>query len=64
MKKSQLIETLNTMSEDFTIEELVERLIVIEKIDRGMKDIKEGRSMSHEEVKDKFKKNGKNNMVQ
>ncbi len=27
MKKSQLIETLNTMSENFTIDELVERLI-------------------------------------
>jgi hypothetical protein len=36
--------------------EFLEKLIVIEKIDAGLKDVKEGRTLSHDAVKKRMKK--------
>ncbi len=51
MKKSAVISTLNEFPKEFVLEDFLEKLIVIEKIDEGLKDIKEGKTMSHESVK-------------
>jgi predicted transcriptional regulator len=51
MKKSAVISTLNEFPKEFALEDFLERLIVIEKIDEGLKDIKEGKTISHESVK-------------
>lgn len=51
MKKSAVISTLNEFPKEFVLEDFLERLIVIEKIDEGLKDIREGKTVSHESVK-------------
>jgi predicted transcriptional regulator len=51
MKKSAVISTLNEFPKEFALEDLLEKLIVIEKIDEGLKDMKEGKTISHESVK-------------
>lgn len=51
MKKSAVITTLSEFPKEFVLEDFLEKLIVIEKIDEGLKDMKEGKSMSHESVK-------------
>lgn len=51
MKKSTIIQTLNELPKEFDLDELLERLIVIEKIDEGMEDAKAGKTISHEKVK-------------
>jgi predicted transcriptional regulator len=56
MNKKTVQTTINQLPEEFTLDELVERLIFVNKIERGLKDSEEGRVISHEEVKKRFKK--------
>ena len=51
MKKSTIIQTLNDLPKEFDLDEFLERLIVIEKIDEGMEEEKAGRIISHDKVK-------------
>lgn len=51
MKKTTVINTLNELPKEFELDELLERLIVIEKIDTGLRDAKEGKTVSHEVAK-------------
>jgi hypothetical protein len=43
MKKSIVIETLNSFEDEFDIEKFIERLFFVEKIEKGLNDIQEGR---------------------
>ncbi|REG92024.1 hypothetical protein [Algoriphagus antarcticus] len=52
MKKDKAIQVLNEMPCEFDIEELIERLIFIEKVEEGLDQIKEGKVNSHESFKD------------
>lgn len=51
MKKAIVINALDELPIEFTIEELTEKLIVIEKINKGLEDIQEGKIVGHDEVK-------------
>jgi len=44
------------MPQEFELDELIERLIVLEKIEKGRKDVVSGQSYSHEEAKGKLDK--------
>ncbi|HYG40027.1 MAG TPA: hypothetical protein VD908_15475 [Cytophagales bacterium] len=54
MRKSRVIETLDSLPEEFNTEELIEKLLFIEKVEIGMKDVSEGKTMSIEEAKKRF----------
>lgn len=54
MKKSAVIEALSSFGDEFDTEQLIERLIVIDKVEQGLKDIREGRLHTFNEVKEKF----------
>lgn len=56
MKKDKAIETIKDFPAEFELEELIERLVVIEKIEKGLLQIKEGKIIPHEQVKEIFKK--------
>ena len=51
MKKSTVIQTLNELPQRFELDELLERLMVIEKIDEALEDPKSGKTVSHDKVK-------------
>ena len=51
MKKSTIIHTLNEFPKKFNLDEFLERLIVIQKIDEGLEDAKAGNTITHEKVK-------------
>jgi hypothetical protein len=51
MKKSTVIQTLNELPQKFDLDELLERLMVIEKIDEALEDAKSGNTVSHDKVK-------------
>jgi predicted transcriptional regulator len=51
MQKSTIIHTLNELPNKFNLDEFLERLIVIEKIDEGMEEAKAGKTISHDKVK-------------
>lgn len=56
MKKTTVMNTISTLPKEFSLDDLIEKLLVIDKIEEGMKDIKEGRVISHEKLKKEIKK--------
>lgn len=56
MKKSTVIESLNKLPDEFSIDEIIERLIIIEKIEKGREDVKNGRVNTEEQAKAKLGK--------
>jgi predicted transcriptional regulator len=51
MKKSTIINTLSEFPKEFDLDNFLERLIVIEKINEGMEEAKAGKTITHEKVK-------------
>lgn len=51
--KEKVIEMIKSLPEDSTIEDIHYHLYVREKIERGLKAIEEGRTVSHEEAEKK-----------
>lgn len=54
MTKSKVIETLHQLPEEFSTEELIERLLFIEKVEQGLKDAEEDKVISVAEAKERF----------
>jgi predicted transcriptional regulator len=52
--KTKVLETLNQLPPGATVEEAMERLYFLAKIERGMKQAESGRTVSHDEVKRRF----------
>lgn len=55
--KKQVIEVIQAMpQEEFnSTEEIIEELILLEKIEDGLNDLKEGRTMTHDEMKNEIR---------
>ena len=51
MKKNYVISVLKDLPKEFSLDELMEKLLVIEKIENGLRDVKKGKTLSHERVK-------------
>ena len=51
MQKSTIINTLIELPSKFNLDDFLEKLIVIEKIDEGMEEAKTGKTISHDKVK-------------
>jgi len=53
ISKDKIIEAIKAMPEDRfdDIDILLERLVILDKVEQGMKDIEDGRVTSHEEMK-------------
>jgi predicted transcriptional regulator len=58
LTKEKLIASINAMPEDefADIDILLERIVVLRKIEKGEKDIKEGKVFSNEEARQKLEK--------
>lgn len=56
MKKDKLMQTVNELPQEFDLEELMEKLIFVEKVESGLKQLSEGKVASHDEVKEMLKK--------
>jgi hypothetical protein len=51
MTKATVISAINELPKDFSLDQLIERLLVIEKIDSALNEVKNGEFISHSEVK-------------
>ena len=51
LTKEKLTKTINNLPDSFTIDELIEQLIFIEKIEDGYQQSEEGKVISNEDVK-------------
>ena len=54
--KTQILNSLENLPENVTIDQVIEHLMSIEKIQKGMDDDKNGRTNSKEEAKQKLSK--------
>ena len=51
MKKTTLLQMLNKLPQNFNLDDFLERLLIIEKIDEAMDEVKSGKTISHDKVK-------------
>lgn len=51
MEKKKALEAIQELPENFDLEVIIERLIFIEKVEKGLEQIKEGKVISHEQLK-------------
>lgn len=56
MKKDKLLETVNGLPQEFNLEELIEKLIFKDKVEKGLHQLQEGKVKSHQDVKEIAKK--------
>jgi predicted transcriptional regulator len=50
LTKSNVIKTITTFPENFSIDELVDEMILLDKIERGIQDADNGRVISDQEL--------------
>ena len=53
-QKQLALQAVQQLPEDATFEDIMERLYLLEKIERGRADVREGRVVAHEEVLKRF----------
>lgn len=56
MRKTTVIESIKNLPEEFSIDEIIERLIIIEKIEKGRQEVKDGKVNTVEQAKSKLGK--------
>lgn len=54
--KYNSIKAIQALSDDSSYEDIMERLYFMQKVEAGLKDVEEGRVVSHEEVKERLSK--------
>ena len=54
--KEKVLEALQSLPGEFSLDELVERLILLEKVEIALKQVEEGKTLSQEEAKEKMRK--------
>ncbi len=56
MRKTTVLESLDKLPDEFSIDEIIERLIILEKIDKGRQEVKDGKINTEEQAKAKLSK--------
>ncbi|MCB9351243.1 MAG: hypothetical protein H6573_27650 [Lewinellaceae bacterium] len=56
LNKEKVLETIQSLPEEFSLDELVGRLILLEKINTGLQEVEEGKVVNQEEAKERMKK--------
>ena len=56
MRKAVVIESISELPDEFSIDEVIERLIIVEKIEKGRQQVKEGKVNIEEQAKAKLSK--------
>lgn len=54
--KREIVRVIQDLPEDATVEDAIERLYFLAKVERGLEQSDAGQSMSHEEIKARFLK--------
>ena len=51
MKKEKVLETVQDLPNEFDLDQLIEKLVFMEKIEKGLAQLDEGKTKSHDFVK-------------
>jgi predicted transcriptional regulator len=52
MERDKALDTIKELPEEFELEDLIEKLVLIEKVEQGLKQLDEGKTLPHEKVKE------------
>ncbi len=56
MKRDKALETVKDLPQEFDLDILLEKLIFVEKVEQGLKQLDEGKTVPNEKVKEMTKK--------
>ena len=56
MKREKVIAAIKELPQEFELEELMEKLIFVEKVELGLKQLDDGKTVDHAQVKEMVKK--------
>jgi predicted transcriptional regulator len=56
MKRDKAIDTVKELPKEFELESLIEKLVFVEKVEQGLAQLKMGKTVPHEKVKEIVKK--------
>ena len=56
MRRSEIIKVIKSLPPDVDIDQLFEKIVVLQKIEEGLEDFNNGKLVSHEKVKRDFLK--------
>ena len=51
MKKEDVIEAMKELPQDFELEKLLEKLVFMEKVEKGLLQLEQGKTVPHDQVK-------------
>ena len=51
MRREKAMQTIKELPAEFEVDELIEKLIFIEKVEKGLKQLDNGETKSHKQVK-------------
>ena len=54
--KDKIVETVRNLPDDATVEDAMERLLFLAKLERGLRESEASDTVSHEEIKKRFLK--------
>ena len=56
MKREKIIDAVMSLPQEFDLEQLMERLIFVEKVEQGLQQLDNGNVIDHAELKEMIKK--------
>jgi hypothetical protein len=56
MRREKALDTIKEFPREFELEDLIEKLVFIEKVEHGLDQLDKGKTVSHETVKEMVKK--------
>ena len=56
MQREKALNTVKELPQEFELEELLEKLIFVEKVEKGLNQLKKDQTITHEQVKEMTKK--------
>lgn len=55
MRKTKVMEAVKELPEEFEMEVLIDKLSFVEKVEKGLHQLEEGKTISHDQVKEMVK---------
>ena len=56
MKRDKVMDTVKEFPKEFELEDLFEKLVFVEKVEKGLIQLKKGKTVTHQKVKEIVKK--------
>jgi hypothetical protein len=56
LTKEKVKKTIDRLPDSFTVDQVIEELVVLDKIEKGLKEVEEDKVYSTQQVKDQLKK--------